>query len=208
MSEAIINAKTREGIRKKNMKLLRREGYVPGIFYAHDEKNIKLQFEKKELQQILGLKTALLDLSIDKKKPRKCIIRELQIDPVTMQLVHVDVMGVKLKEKINVSVPIHIVGEAPGVKTQGGILSHALHEVEISCLPLDLPDHIDIDISQLGIGQSIHVGDIKLENIDIITDPEVVIVSVTLARVTTQADTEKPTEAAEAAEGKAEQTKE
>lgn len=182
MLEVVLNATTRERSGKQYVKKLRRGDKIPGIFYAHEEKNIPLIIDTKEVFRLLSSESNLFDIKIDNKKARKCIIKEFQFDPVTQDILHLDIMGVKLKEKIHTSVPIHLTGEAIGVKAEGGTLSQSLRELEISCLPLDIPDHVTVDVTELKVGESIHVKDLKLEKVDIITDTEVVIVSVGITR--------------------------
>jgi large subunit ribosomal protein L25 len=120
----------------------------------------------------------LIDFKIGRKRKRKAIIKEIQTDPVKQTLVHVDVMGVHLKEKIEVEVPIHFVGEAVGVKEQGGILYQHLRSIEVSCLPLDIPEHIEVDVTGLNIGDAISLESISIENAEIIGDLEQPLVSV------------------------------
>lgn len=193
MSEVVLNAIKRENTGKKYAKQLRRNGKIPGIFYSHKEKNIPLIFDINEIHHLMSTEIGLLDIKIDNKRSQKCIIKEIQLDPVSHQPLHLDVMGVKLKEKISVSVPIHITGEALGVKEEGGTLSQSLYELEISCLPLDLPEHIDVDVTNLKLGDTIHVEDLQVENVDIITDPEVVVAGVTITRAALEEEV-KPVE--------------
>jgi large subunit ribosomal protein L25 len=145
-----------------------------------------LSFDLKEIIQVVGMDTALLDIKIDKKKSKKCVIKDVQYDPVTSRPIHLDIMGVKLKEKITVTVPIHIVGEAKGVKEEGGVLNVVQHDLEITCLPLDMPEHITVDVSELKIGDAIYVKDIDLENVELLSDPEGVVVNVITSRATVE----------------------
>jgi len=178
MSENILRAEMRELTGKEISKKMRREGKIPGVFYSRSEKSIPIILDERELMKVLVSESGLLDIQIDKKKKRKAIIKEVQTDPVKQTLVHVDVMGVKLKEKVTLAVPIHCVGEAVGVKEDGGILHQVLREIEVSSLPLDLPEHIEIDVSELGIGDSITLDSIKIENVEILGEPNQSIVHV------------------------------
>ncbi|MBN2013432.1 50S ribosomal protein L25/general stress protein Ctc [candidate division KSB1 bacterium] len=205
MSEVMLNATARETTGKKSAKSIRREGKVPAIYYGHNEKNILLTVDKRELVGIISSETGLFDLKIDKQKAKKVILREIQFDPITNSPVHVDIMGVKMKEKIHLSVPVHIIGEAIGVKRDGGVLNQVLHEIEVSCLPLDLPEHIDVDVSDLTIGDSIHISDITMENVELLNEADNVIVSVIASRATKEAaETEEVAEAEEVAESEEE----
>ncbi len=182
MPEVTLNATVRDVTGKKGAKQLRREGKVPAIFYAHNEKSEPLTVDLRELVDIVSVETNLFDLKIGKKKALKVIMKDVQLDPVTNIPLHADIMGVKMKEKIHLSVPVHIIGEAVGVKDDGGVLNQVLHEIEISCFPLDLPDHIDIDVSELYIGNSIHIKDLIPGNYEILNDSDLVAVSVIAPR--------------------------
>lgn len=194
MSEIVLNAEVREVTGKKNANRLRREGKIPGIFYAREEQEIPLTLNSKDILRLLSSETGLINLNIDNKKIKKSIIKEIHFDPVTNNPIHVDIMGVKLKEKINISVPIHITGDAYGVKEEGGLLTQSLHELEINCLPLELPERIEVDVTDLKVGDTIHVKDLKLGKFDILNDPEVVVVGITMPRA--MKEEEKPVEPA------------
>lgn len=178
MSENLLVAETREVTGKEFAKKLRKQGQIPGIFYAHNEKPIPIILDERDAMKILTLETGLIDIQIGKKRKRKAIIKEVQTDPVKQSLVHVDVMGVRLKEKIHVEVPIQILGEATGVKDQGGILHQYLRDIEVSCLPLDIPERIEIDVSNLNIGDTITLDSLVIENVEVIGDPEQPLVNV------------------------------
>lgn len=207
MAEHVLHAESREGIGKGKAKKLRREGKVPGIFYAHNEKSVPVFFDELEIIKTITASQAvgLIDVLISGTEKRKAIIKEVQTDPIKNNPIHIDVMGVKLTEKINVSVPIHLIGDAPGVKEQGGILHQYLRDIEVSCLPLDIPEHIDINVTNLRIGNSILVSDVALEKVTFTVEPEKQIVSVLAPKIIAEAPkaemelgAEAATEAAEA----------
>ncbi len=178
MAENLLTVEERANTGKGNARRLRRQGKVPGIFYARAEKTIPIQMEEREILKILTAAGGLFDLQIGDKKKRKAIIKETQIDPVGQRLSHVDIQGVNLKEKITIEVPIRIIGDAKGVKEQGGILHQYLREVEISCLPLDIPEHIDVDVTQLNIGDAITIQQLSAENVTFLQDSDQPVVSV------------------------------
>jgi len=187
MSERILHAETREGIGKTKAKKLRREGKVPGIFYAHNEKSVPVFFDEREIiKTLIEAEVGLIDVQLSGKEKRKAIIKEVQTDPLKNNPVHIDIMGVKLKEKIHVSVPIRIIGDAPGVKEQGGILHQYMREIEVSCLPLDIPERVDIHVGNLKIGDSIFVSDIKLEKVALTAEPEKPIISIIAPKITAE----------------------
>ncbi len=202
MSEHVLHVETREGTGKEYAKKMRREGKVPGVFYAHNEKSVPILFDEREIMKTLtSSEIGLIDIQIGKKQQRKAIIKEIQTDPIKQYLVHVDVMGVKLENKVNIAVPIHINGEAVGVKEQGGILHNYMREIEVSCLPLDIPEYIDIDVSELNIGDSITISDLAVENVTFVDDLEQPIVSVLIPKVVKEEVAEEVEELEEEAEG-------
>jgi len=178
MSESLLQAESREVKGKEFAKKLRKQGKVPAVFYAHDEKSIPIILDERETMKLLTTETGLIDIQIGRKRKRKAIIKEIQTDPVKQTLLHIDVMGVHLKEKIEVEVPIRFIGEAIGVKEQGGILYQHLRSIEVSCLPLDIPEHIEIDVSNLNINDTLSLESLSLENAEIIGDLEQPLVSV------------------------------
>jgi len=204
MSENLLHAETRESTGKGFARKLRKRGKIPGIFYAHNEKPIPIMLDEKDTMKILTSESGLIDIQIGSKRKRKAIIKDAQTDPVKQKLLHVDVMGVRLKEKINVEVPIHVVGNAVGVKDHGGILHQYLHVIEISCLPLDIPEHIEIDVTNLNIGDAITLDALSIENVEILGEPEQPIVNVLAPTVIREPVAEAP----EAGEEEKEEEKE
>ena len=137
----------------------------------------------------------------------KVIVRNIQRDPVTNRIIHLDFHAVSMKKPINLSIPIRFVGTARGVKTDGGIMQTTLRELEISCLPSDIPDKIEIDVTDLGIGDSIHVRDLTVPNAQVLSEARrtVVVISaptVMKAEVVSE-EAAAAEEAVEAAEGEA-----
>lgn len=178
MSENLLRADAREVSGKEFAKKLRKQGKIPGIFYSRGEAPVPIILDERDSMKILAAESGLIEFQIGKKKKRKVIIKEIQTDPVKQSLVHIDVMGVHLEEKITVEVPISFIGEAIGVKLQGGILHQYFREIEVECLPLDIPEPIEIDVTNLNIGDSILLGTLKIENVEIVGDPEQPIVNV------------------------------
>jgi len=171
-----LESRTETG--KENAKRLRREGKIPGVFYAHGEKSVPIVVEDRELAKVIAQVGGLIDIKIDGKRKRKAIIKDVQADPITNKFFHVDIMGVHLKEKVTVTVPFQVVGEPVGVKEQGGILHQYSHEIEVSCLPLDIPDHVEIDVTNLNIGDSITIEDVELENVTIVGEADQPLVTI------------------------------
>ncbi|MGB9721026.1 MAG: 50S ribosomal protein L25 [bacterium] len=202
-----LEAHLYEPEKKGDVKRMRQEGKIPAILYGHKDKNKRVfVFEKefKKILEVLRKEAVTIDLKI-KDKTYACLIKTIQHNPVNGNLLHIDFQHISKKEKIKTTVPIHLVGEAPGVK-KGGLLDQHLYEVVIRCLPDEMPSHIDVDISGLDIGKTIHLKDIKMPNIDFETKLETTVVSVLVPKV------EKPSPVVEAAvpteEGKEGEAKE
>lgn len=162
-----VVAETRDDYGTNNNKRLRKSGFVPGVVYggAKDLKHIKLSH--KDL--IIKLKnerfhSSILNLSVGKDKKQSVLLREVQFHPWRKEVLHVDFQRVSENKEINVSVPIHFINEDKciGVKQGGGLISHILNELEIICLPQDLPEFIEVDLEKLELGNSIHISQISL----------------------------------------------
>ncbi len=182
MKEVVLKVRPREKRGKEHAKKLRRNGFIPAVVYGHKTPSLPLEIEGKTLQALLrhGLgENVLVTLITDdqKQKDRKVLIREVQRDPVRGDIVHIDFHEVSLTKKLSIQVPIHLVGTPEGV-TAGGILQHVLRELEVQCLPTAIPEKIDVDVSHLNIGDSVHVADLKVDNVDILSDPGSSVVSV------------------------------
>lgn len=169
--------------KKGDLKRLRRQGKIPAVLYGHKEKTRNIYIDMKEFKKILDRlqqETVTVNLKLEKKN-YLCVIKTIQHDPTTGELLHIDFQHIHKKERIRTAVPIHAIGEAPGVK-KGGILDQHLHEIVVRCLPDEMPSHIDVDISQLELGQSIHLKDIALPNVEFELNPETTVVSVLVPR--------------------------
>ncbi|MEO0155621.1 MAG: 50S ribosomal protein L25 [candidate division WOR-3 bacterium] len=191
--------------KKGDVRRMRMEGKIPGVLYGHKEKSKRIYVLKKEFEKILETlrkETVTIDLKL-KEKTYSCLIKSIQHNPIDGSLLHIDFQHISKKEKIKTTIPIHLVGEAPGVK-KGGLLDQHLYEVVIRCLPDHLPSHIDVDVSNLDIGKTIHLKDIIIPNIEFEIKPETPIVSVLAPKVEKVA----PTPAAAPAEGVTEEAKE
>lgn len=183
MEKVIIEAQKRNKIDKASRSALRKEGKVPAIFYSKHHEPLPVQFSERAIHPLVFTsKTSLITLNVDGHEELDCIIKDVQFDPVTEKIVHIDLLGLKKGEKIQIEVPVQLVGNAIGIK-EGGILQHTLHKLQIDCLPKDIPEHLEIDVTELKLGQAIHVGDLKFENFDILNSPESIIASVTHPKV-------------------------
>jgi large subunit ribosomal protein L25 len=182
---------------------LRQDGFVPAVLYGRAADNLMLQVKADDLTKLQkeGKEHAFIKLIIDEesgKKEKLSLIKEMQIEPLSRKLYHVDFYEVDVKRKITMDVPLHFIGKAVGVEN-GGELQHIKRDVKISCLPLDLPDHIDVDVTNLNIGDSIRVRDLKVpEGITLLDRPDASVAAVAMVKVA-------KAEAAAAEEGAAEE---
>ncbi len=210
MEKIILKAELRKEKGKEISKKIRAEGKIPGVLYSHRKKqNTLLKVKKEDLVRLISTKRhAMINLEIDdqgKINERLAIIKDIQYDNLKKQIQHVDFYGVTLKEKIEVEVGIELTGTSIGVK-EGGVLDLELRKIEIKCLPSQIPENIPIDISQLKINDHITAGEIELpEGIELITEPERIIVAV---HPPTKIEEVAEEEAAEEAPEKAEEQEE
>lgn len=173
-----------ERTKKGDIKRLRKEGKIPAIMYGHKDKSRRiliLEREFKEVLNVLRKEAVTINLKIDAKS-YPCLIKVIQHNPINNELLHIDFQHIVKKEKIKATIPIHVIGEAPGVK-KGGLLDQHLHEVIVRCLPDDMPSHFDVDISILEIGKTIHLKDIKPANVDFELSLDTTVVSVHVPKV-------------------------
>jgi large subunit ribosomal protein L25 len=184
MDQIELQATTREVLGKK-VRFLRRQGVIPIHLFGHNVESVALQCDAAQLQRVLAQagKTKLIDLKLDKaKRPRNVVVREVQRDPRTGGLLHVDFYQLRMAEKVKMDVPIVLAGEAPALKAKENTLSQELNSLTIECLPKQIPASIEVDLSHLTeVGQAIRVKDLVLdEEITVLNDPEVLVVKVHL----------------------------
>ncbi|MFC1898781.1 50S ribosomal protein L25 [Chloroflexota bacterium] len=186
MAKIELQTTTREVLGKK-VRFLRREGITPVHLYGHGVKSLALQCEAVELGKVLKQagNTGLINLRVDKvKRPRNVIIREIQKDMATGDLLHVDFYQLSGSEPIQVNIPIVLTGEAPALDFKENQLSHQLNSLSIECLPEHIPTRIEANVSTLTkAGEAIRVSDLVLdEEVTILTDPEMTVVNIHVQR--------------------------
>jgi large subunit ribosomal protein L25 len=175
MATASLSAKPRQETGKGAARKLRAAGEVPGIIYGHGRQPQSLSINSREFERLserVRITSTVIELALDGKTART-LVRELQRDPIKRTVIHVDFQELVAGEKVTVSVPLRFVGTPEGVKTGGGILEETMHQIEVTCDPSNIPDHLDVDVTALTIGHSLHVGDLKLpEGVEVVDDPE------------------------------------
>ncbi|MDD4351490.1 MAG: 50S ribosomal protein L25 [Candidatus Gracilibacteria bacterium] len=200
MEEIAFTAEPRaEGIKPN---VLRQEGKVPGVLYGHGVEPVSLQFSLVEFDKVFRQagENTIIDLKIGDKK-EKVLVYDLQRDPIKDHVTHVDFYRVNLKEKITTTVPIEFIGVSPAVKEEGAVFVANREEVEVKCLPTDIPKKFEVDISGLKIfGDSLHVSDLIIpEGVELIDEAQVTIAQVAAPKMQAEAEAAKE-EAVAAAE--------
>ena len=173
-----LEISNRIDIGTKGAKKERRKGLVPGVLYYSGEDATNISIKKSNLLRAMNSGQRIFEISQDGES-QYTMLKQVQYHPVTDDVIHIDLMRVRRSEKMNISVPIHLVGESKGVK-EGGILTQSLTQVEISCYPTDVPEQIELNIDQLELNSGLSVGDIDTgsEDIEVISDASLNIVSI------------------------------
>lgn len=184
MSEQFhIQVRTREATGKNNNRRLRAAGQIPAVLYGAAHETVPIQVERKKVEEVFRAgateNTIFLLKRLESDQERHARIRELQMDPVSREVLHIDFQRVLMDQVIQVEVPIHPVGTPKGVKDEGGVLDFVTREVAVECLPGDIPESIEVDVSALAIGDHIEAGALTLpEKVTLLEEPDRVIVSV------------------------------
>ena len=183
MERIKVKVEKREVVGKEGVKKLRKQGYVPAVVYSNDT-NIVLSIPfigLKALRSIGFSESAVIDMEIAGEKKAKSIpvlIKDVQFHPLTEDAIHVDFLKVSLSEKLKVHVPIVLKGESKQVKEESGALEQILRELEVEGLPLDIPENVEVDVTELIIGHSLHVSDLIVTgNVVVITDSQATVVT-------------------------------
>jgi large subunit ribosomal protein L25 len=179
--DLVLQAEKREIKTKGAVKALRRSGKVPGVVYGDKGGPMTLAVDEKTLQQIIHSergRNALITLQVADTS-HAVLVKEIQRHAITRAIVHVDFHRVSLKQKVEAAVPIHVKGEAPGVKLGGGVLEHLVREARVRCLPTEIPAALDADVSTLQIGQAIKAKDLKVPaGVELLLDGESIIINI------------------------------
>jgi len=162
METNVLEAQTREPGTKNHARRVRRDGKIPAVVYGAGKDSLPISVDPRVVTRILNSDTGhntIFDLAMDGEKTKAMIV-DWQYEPIKGRLLHIDLKRIALDKVLRVSVPIELTGEAAGVKQEGGILEQMLREVEIECLPADIPSHIDVDVSELTFGKVLRVADL------------------------------------------------
>ena len=187
MAEVTLEVTRRESTGKEQAKKLRREGKVPAVVYGGHKEPVAITVDRKAVSELVtksehGVRSVFLLKMAGTDQQRHAMIKEITIDPISRRMKHIDFVRVVMDEKIKVTVPVHTVGTAIGVK-EGGLLDFQVRELHVECLPTAIPDSIDVDVTPLGSHDYLRVKDLPLpEGVRVLDDPERVVVGVTHAR--------------------------
>jgi large subunit ribosomal protein L25 len=195
-----LTAQKREVKGTSGVRRLRRESWIPAVIYGEGRPGETIQIRRHDFEQAMrGHKGEhmLIDLEVEGQKPRKVLIKDTQHEPVTGKIIHADFHEISMTKKLRVEVPVRLVGDAVGVTQQGGVLEHVLRSLEIECLPADIPEFLEVDVSGLSIGHSVTVADVKVDRsrFTILSSPELAVAAVAAPK----AEEEVAAPAAEAA---------
>ena len=210
--ETTLNAELRSGRGKSIARRLRRDGRIPGVVYGEGggtdgSGTLAVSVDPEAVSRVLhseaGANT-LIGLTVSGGDPDKVLIKDYQVDPILHRLLHVDFYRVAMDKVITVTVRIELTGEAEGVKVQGGLIDFVQREVAVACLPSEIPEHIEVDVSPLRIGQGVRLRDL-VEGVpwQPVSDPETLIVHVIAPRLEAEAEGEAEAEAEGEAEAEA-----
>jgi large subunit ribosomal protein L25 len=179
--EASLNARPRAEHGKGAARKLRAAGRVPVVVYGHGDETHSLSVDALELEKLLArisVENTLLQVAVEGGETTRALIREVQMHPFKPEVLHMDLLQVHAGEAIRLQIPVRLVGTPDGVRNGGGVMDQVLYDLEVECLPRDIPDAIEVDVSALGVGESARVHDVSVDNVKILNDADLPIVSV------------------------------
>lgn len=204
MEKIVLKTIIREDKGKGACKQLRKDGAIPAVVYKEGKDALSVQVNNKDLWHALHTdagENAIITMEIEggnKSSNKTVIVKEIQVDPINEKFVHIDFHEISLKDKLKVKVPVVLKGEAVGVKEDDGVLAQEMWEIEVECLPTEIPEHIVFHVDDLRIGDSIHVKDVEaIEGVEFLDDPEQMVVIVHPPTVEEEAEEEVAAEEGE-----------
>jgi len=205
MESIVLEARNRTETGKNACRRMRRSGMIPAVIYGEKREVRAISINPKHILQILKSESGentLFHVEVEGEKTRSAVmIKEYQLDPLRDTLLHVDLIRISMTDLIKVKVPINLTGDCVGVKTDGGILEFITREVEVECLPADIPENIEMDITELRADDILRLKDLQIsDKIKVLEDPEAPIVHVMPARLEIEEEEAEPAEGEEAAE--------
>lgn len=193
-----LQVEKREKIGSRYCQRLRASGKLPAVVYGHKQDPVAITLDAKDAITHISRGEKLFTLELDGKSEH-VLLKDLGYDHLGTNIIHADLTRVDLNERVDTRARIHLVGDAVGLKTVGAILMSPLHELELNCVVTNLPDEIEVDISELNIGDAIHAGDIKLplDTMELVTDPDAIVAQIVMVQ---EEETEEASEVDDGAE--------
>ena len=181
-NEHKIDINKRDNTGKKAIKQLRKDNNIPGVYYSPTSKeSAPFYISQGEYHEAVKSGARIFNINVDGKK-QTVLFKSIQYHPVTEKVLHIDLYGIRMDKPVNIKIPVQLTGSPIGVIEEGGVLNQASNEIEIQCLPADIPEFVETNISELNLGDSINVGSLDLdENITLVTSEDTVLASVTHA---------------------------
>ncbi|HEX8211079.1 MAG TPA: 50S ribosomal protein L25 [Longimicrobium sp.] len=193
---ATLNATARTGSGKGGARKLRATGKVPAVVYGHGDKNVPLALDRHELELLLhgiSVENTVISLVTDGGTGKDVLIRDVQMHPYRPEVLHVDFIQLHAGEVIRMKIPVRLSGNPAGVRDEGAVLDQVIYDLEVECLPGNIPEAFEVDVSNLSVGESIRVHDVSFPNVRILADGELPIASVVPPTVEPAADAETAT---------------
>jgi large subunit ribosomal protein L25 len=195
-----LTVEKREATGRKDLRGLRKDFKIPGVYYSYEGSNILFQIAKNEIKSAIQSGANIFTVNVGGNE-QNVIFKSVQYHPVTEEIIHIDLYGVDMTKSISIKIPLTYTGTPTGVTAEGGVLITNLNEIEISCLPSDIPDNIEVDISDVSLGENIQAGDIDMgDKFDLVTMSDTALMSVTHAAVEAEPE-EEDVEGEEGEEG-------
>ena len=175
-----LEVEKRDSTKKSDLKKYRKEGFIPGVYYSFDSKeSINFLVAQSEIKSAIKAEANIFAINVGGEN-RNVLFKSVQYHPVTESITHIDLYGVDMKKAVIVKVNLELVGDSVGIREEGGVLNQTSQELEVKCLPLDIPNSIEVDISELSIGDTIQANQVKLnDKIELMSPEDMLIVSVT-----------------------------
>lgn len=198
MKEISLAVTARSSVGKGPARRERMDGNIPAVVYGPEVPPVSLAVDEKAFRAAMKNVSGSTLINLDMNgKTSKVIVREIQRDPVTSRIIHLDFYAVSMTKPISISIPVRFVGTPRGVKTDGGIMQTTMRDLEISCLPSKIPEFVEIDVSDLGIGDSVHVRDLSIPDVQILSELRRTVVVISAPTVIKAEEVEEEEVAAE-----------
>jgi large subunit ribosomal protein L25 len=174
MAVVTLNAAVRTALGRQGAKRVRRQGLIPAILYGEQLENVNLEIGERDLKTALSTpagRNVIIEVVREGAEMNRAVLREITRNPITRQILHIDLLRISENKPIHMMIPVVLVGESPAVKEGRGILDHSMRTLEIKCLPKDIPANIEVDVSELDVGRVIRVSDITVPDVELLDIP-------------------------------------